>query len=73
MKWLWKLDYNGHNDAWLQSEINRIKQTLAAETAITVPSWRIMFTVPQWQIRLMHGVAVQAFTKLSGIAMATRR
>jgi hypothetical protein len=69
MKVLRKLHYNGHNGDWLQSEFNEIKQTLAAEKAITVPGWRIMFTVPQWRTRLMHGVAVQAFTQLSGISM----
>ena len=68
MKVLRKLHYNGHNSDWLQSEFNEIKQTLAAEKAITVPGWRIMFTVPQWRTRLMHGVAVQAFTQLSGIS-----
>ncbi len=53
---------------WIESEFNEIKQTLAAEKAITVPGWKIMFTVPQWRTRLMHGVAVQAFTQLSGIS-----
>lgn len=27
-----------------------------------------MFTVPQWRTRLLHGVAVQVFTQLSGIS-----
>ncbi|RDL36333.1 uncharacterized protein BP5553_05685 [Venustampulla echinocandica] len=43
-----------------------IKQTLAAEKSATVPGWRVMFTVPQWRTRLLHGVAVQVFTQLSG-------
>jgi hypothetical protein len=56
-------------DEWLQSEINEIKQTIAAEKAITVPGWKIMFTVPQWRTRLLHGVAVQVFTQMSGISV----
>jgi hypothetical protein len=55
-------------DEWLENEFNEIKQTIAAEKAITVPGWMIMFTVPQWRTRLMHGVAVQVFTQLSGIS-----
>jgi len=62
-----KLHYNGSNDEWVQSEFNEIKQTIAAEKAITVPGWKVMFTVPQWRTRLMHGTAVQVFTQLSGI------
>ncbi|KAL5348663.1 hypothetical protein ACLOAV_006080 [Pseudogymnoascus australis] len=62
-----KLHYNGTNDEWIESEFNEIRQTIAAEKAITVPGWRIMFTVKQWRIRLFHGVAVQVFTQLSGI------
>jgi hypothetical protein len=53
---------------WIESEFNEIKQTIAAEKAITVPGWRVMFTVKQWRIRLFHGVAVQVFTQLSGIS-----
>ena len=55
-------------EEWLEAEFNEIKQTLAAEKAVTVPGWKIMFTVPQWRTRLMHGVAVQVFTQLSGIS-----
>jgi hypothetical protein len=57
-------------EEWLDGEFNEIKQTIAAEKAITVPGWGIMFTVPQWRTRLMHGVAVQVFTQLSGISMS---
>ena len=56
-------------DEWVQNEFNEIKQTIAAEKAITVPGWKVMFTVPQWRTRLMHGVAVQVFTQMSGISM----
>ena len=55
-------------DDWIEAEFNEIRQTIAAEKAITVPGWRVMFTVPQWRTRLMHGVAVQVFTQLSGIS-----
>lgn len=68
MKVLQKLHYDGTNDEWIQREFFEIKTTLQAEKAITVPGWRIMFTVPQWRTRLMHGVAVQAFTQLTGIS-----
>ncbi|KAL2139452.1 hypothetical protein VTI28DRAFT_5145 [Corynascus sepedonium] len=67
MQVLRKLHYNGTNDEWIQQEFHEIKTTIAAEKAITVPGWRIMFTVPQWRTRLMHGVAVQVFTQFTGI------
>jgi len=55
-------------DDWIEEEFNEIKQTIAAEKAITVPGWAIMFKQRQWRTRLMHGVAVQVFTQLSGIS-----
>ncbi|KAL2022507.1 hypothetical protein VTK56DRAFT_5114 [Thermocarpiscus australiensis] len=67
MRVLRKLHYNGSNDEWIQQEFHAIKTTIAAEKAITVPGWRIMFTVPEWRTRLMHGVAVQVFTQFTGI------
>ncbi|TVY21189.1 MFS glucose transporter mfs1 [Lachnellula arida] len=67
MRVLKKLHYNGSNGDWVETEFNDIKQTLAAEKSVTVPGWRIMFTVPQWRTRLLHGVAVQVFTQMSGI------
>lgn len=71
MQVLQKLHFDGTNDEWIQREFFEIKTTLQAEKEITVPGWRIMFTVPQWRTRLMHGVAVQAFTQLTGISMST--
>jgi len=62
-----KLHFNGSNDEFILKEFHEIKTTIAAEKAITVPGWRIMFTVPQWRTRLMHGVAVQVFTQFTGI------
>ncbi|KAK4149479.1 MFS sugar transporter-like protein [Chaetomidium leptoderma] len=67
MRVLRKLHFDGTNDDWIQREFHEIKTTIAAEKAITVPGWRIMFTVPQWRTRLMHGVAVQVFTQFTGI------
>ncbi|KAK6606494.1 hypothetical protein H4I96_04956 [Botrytis cinerea] len=62
-----KLHFNGSNDEFIVKEFNEIKETIAAEKAVTVPGWRVMFTVPQWRTRLGHGVAVQAFTQFTGI------
>jgi hypothetical protein len=65
---LMKLHFNGTNEEFIDKEFNEIKTTIAAEKAITVPGWRIMFSVPQWRTRLMHGVAVQCFTQFTGIS-----
>jgi DNA integrity scanning protein DisA with diadenylate cyclase activity len=63
-----KLHFNGSNEDYIMREFHEIKTTIAAEKAISVPGWRIMFKVPQWRTRLMHGVAVQAFTQFTGIS-----
>jgi hypothetical protein len=68
LKVLRKLHFNGSNEEYIQREYYEIKTTIAAEKAITVPGWGIMFTVPQWRTRLMHGVAVQVFTQFTGIS-----
>jgi hypothetical protein len=68
LKVLRKLHYNGSNEEYIQREYHEIKTTIAAEKAITVPGWSVMFTVPQWRTRLMHGVAVQVFTQFTGIS-----
>ncbi|KAH6692139.1 general substrate transporter [Leptodontidium sp. MPI-SDFR-AT-0119] len=62
-----KLHFTGANDDEVMQEFHEIKTTIAAEKAITVPGWRIMFTVKQWRTRLLHGVAVQCFTQFTGI------
>ncbi|KAK4184889.1 high-affinity glucose transporter [Podospora australis] len=62
-----KLHFDGTNEDWIEKEFHDIKTTIAAEKAITVPGWRVMFTVPSWRTRLMHGVAVQVFTQFTGI------
>lgn len=68
MKILQKLHFDGTNDDWIRHEYNEIRATISAEKAITVPGWRIMFTVPQWRTRLIHGTLVQVFTQLTGIS-----
>jgi hypothetical protein len=68
MRILRKLHYNGQNDAWIQAEFDEIRTTIAAEKAITVPGWLVMFKVPQWRRRLMLGTAVQVFTQMTGIS-----
>lgn len=62
-----RLHYDGTNEEWIDREYSEIRATISAEKAITVPGWRIMFTVPQWRKRLSHGVLVQVFTQLTGI------
>lgn len=62
-----KLHYDGTNDDWVNYEYNEIRATISAEKAITAPGWRIMFTVPEWRTRLLHGTLVQVFTQFSGI------
>ena len=66
MRVLRKLHYNGHNDEWLQAEFNEIKMTIDAEKVLTASGWRIMFTVKQWRIRLIHATLVQVFTQMTG-------
>ncbi|KAL4897192.1 general substrate transporter [Aspergillus ambiguus] len=66
-KILRKLHYDGSNEDWINSEYNEIKATIEAEKAITVPGWTIMFKVPQWRMRLLHGTLVQVFTQMTNI------
>lgn len=65
-----KLHYDGSNDDWVQAEFNEIKLTVDAERAISVPGWRIMFTVPAWRTRLMHATLVQLFGQMTGYALS---
>ncbi|GAA88941.1 MFS sugar transporter [Aspergillus luchuensis] len=67
MKILRRLHFDGINEDWIQTEYNEIKTTIEAEKAVTVPGWLIMFRVPQWRTRLMHGIAVQVFTQMTGV------
>ncbi|KAL3479200.1 general substrate transporter [Aspergillus californicus] len=67
MKVLKKLHYDGTNDDWIQTEYTEIKSTIEAEKSITESGWLVMFKVPQYRTRLLHGVAVQVFTQMTGI------
>ncbi|KAL1964158.1 hypothetical protein VTN77DRAFT_7246 [Rasamsonia byssochlamydoides] len=67
MNVLRKLHFDGSNEEWIQREYAEIKATIEAEKAITAPGWAIMFHVPQWRTRLLHGVAVQVFTQMTGV------
>lgn len=67
LKVLRRLHYNGRNDDWIQQQFTEIKATLDAEKTITVPGWKIMFTVPQWRARLIQATLVQVFTQFTGI------
>ncbi|KAL4945158.1 hypothetical protein BDV06DRAFT_47857 [Aspergillus oleicola] len=67
LKVLRKLHYDGTNEDWINKEFTEIKATIQAENAVTVPGWAIMFKVPQYRTRLLHGVFVQVFTQMTGI------
>ncbi|KAL9111777.1 MAG: hypothetical protein Q9227_003836 [Pyrenula ochraceoflavens] len=67
MNILRKLHYNGSNNDWINQEFLEIKTTIAAERAITAPGWLIMFKVPTWRTRLIHGTLIQVFTQMTGI------
>lgn len=54
-------------EEWIMSEYGEIRATIMAERSITVQSWTVMFKVPQWRLRLMHGTLIQVFTQLTGI------
>jgi MFS family permease len=69
LKVLKRLHANGKNDEWIAFEFAEIRRTIQAEKALHVPGWLVMFTVPEWRIRLMHGTLVQVFTQLTGISM----
>lgn len=69
LKILRKLHYDNTNEDWIMKEYNEIRATIQAEKAITTSGWKVLFTVPQWRTRLMHGVAVQVFTQLTGEAL----
>ncbi|KAL5358253.1 general substrate transporter [Aspergillus floccosus] len=66
-KVLRRLHYDGTNEEWINSEYAEIKTTIEAEKAITAPGWAIMFKVPQWRMRLLHGTLVQVFTQMTNI------
>ncbi|CAG8176562.1 unnamed protein product [Penicillium salamii] len=64
---LHKLHFDGTNDDWIETEYIGIRNAIQTEKNITAPGWMAMFIVPQWRTRLLHGVAVQVFTQMTGI------
>ncbi|KAL1952812.1 hypothetical protein VTO42DRAFT_4131 [Malbranchea cinnamomea] len=67
MKVLKKLHYDGNNMEFVEHEYREIKLTIEAEKAVTVPGWRVMFTVPQYRTRLLHATLAQVFTQMTAI------
>jgi hypothetical protein len=61
-----RLHYNGSNEDKIEEEFIEIKTTIERENEIIAPGWKPMFVVPQWRIRLIHGVLVQVFTQMTG-------
>ncbi|KAF9893027.1 hypothetical protein FE257_012438 [Aspergillus nanangensis] len=62
-----KLHFDGSNQDWIDHEYNEIRLTIEAEKAITAKGWLVMFKVPQWRTRLLHGTLVQVFTQMTNI------
>ncbi|KAJ5728434.1 hypothetical protein N7493_004764 [Penicillium malachiteum] len=67
MRVLRKLHYDGSNDDWIETEYRSICRTIEVEKSISTPGWIAMFTVPKWRTRMLHGLAVQVFTQMTGI------
>ncbi|KAJ5234983.1 uncharacterized protein N7469_004151 [Penicillium citrinum] len=67
MRVLRKLHFDGTNEEWIEAEFSEIRRTIEAEKGIAAQGWTPMFTVPQWRIRMLHGLAVQLFTQMTGI------
>ncbi|KAI5304612.1 hypothetical protein KEM56_006261 [Ascosphaera pollenicola] len=61
-----RLHYTGENEQWINDEFIEIKNTIAAEKEVQIPSWTAMFTVPQWRRRLMLATGLQVFTQSTG-------
>jgi sugar porter (SP) family MFS transporter len=62
-----RLHGTGDNQEFLDLEFREIRDTIIAEKAITVKSWKQMVAKSSWRKRLMLGMGVQAFGQLSGI------
>jgi MFS family permease len=67
LKVLRKLHHDGSNADWIEREYREIKMTIEAEKAVTASGWRVMFTVPQWRIRLLHATLAQVFTQMTAV------
>jgi sugar porter (SP) family MFS transporter len=64
---LQKLHATGDNQEFLDLEFLEIRDTIVAEKATMVKSWKQMLAKKSWRKRLMLGMGVQAFGQLSGI------
>lgn len=60
---------SGTDQSAINAEFQEIRATIQAENSMTVPGWKVMFTVPTWRKRLFLGTGVQVFTQLTGISM----
>lgn len=64
---LTRLHGTGNNQEFLELEFLEIRDTIIAEKAISVKSWKEMVSRPSWRKRLFLGMGIQAFGQLSGI------
>ncbi|KAJ5539981.1 hypothetical protein N7513_008313, partial [Penicillium frequentans] len=71
MRVLRKLHYDGSNGDWIDAEFNEICQANESGKLVAVPSWVSMFTVAKWRTRMLHGLAVQVFTAMTGVNVIT--
>ncbi|KAJ5918416.1 hypothetical protein N7466_010408 [Penicillium verhagenii] len=66
-----KLHSDGTNDEWIEAEFNNICQAHESGKSAVAPGWVSMFTVPKWRTRMLHGLAVQVFTQMTGVNVIT--
>jgi hypothetical protein len=64
-----RLHYNGSNEERIEEEFTEIKTTIDRENQIIAPGWKPMFVVPEWRMRLIHGILVQVFTQMTGYGL----
>ncbi|KAJ6011270.1 hypothetical protein N7451_002682, partial [Penicillium sp. IBT 35674x] len=71
MRVLRKLHFDGSNGDWIEAEFNEICQAIESGKLVAVPGWVSMFTVAKWRTRMLHGLAVQVFTAMTGVNVIT--
>ncbi|KAJ5643829.1 uncharacterized protein N7484_006336 [Penicillium longicatenatum] len=71
MRVLRRLHYDGSNDDWIEAEFNEIRQASDSGKSVAEPGWVSMFTVAKWRTRMLHGLAVQVFTAMTGVNVIT--
>jgi Sugar (and other) transporter len=62
-----KLHGTGNNEDFLDLEFREIRDTIVAEQAVAVKSWKEMAAKASWRRRLLLGCGVQAFGQPSGV------